>query len=96
VAPEGSKVSNSGGQIVQDEQIESVEPVDGRLQGELASSQLQPLHEIGGSGEEHAPALLEQAQPDGGRQMRLAAPGRTQQDQIGAAPEPQNLRSHSV
>jgi hypothetical protein len=46
------------GDIVKDEQIVAVELCDGAFKGELASGQLQALHEIGGAG---AVLLLDQA-----------------------------------
>jgi hypothetical protein len=46
------------GQIVEDEQIELVELVDGSFQLQLASRDLKLLDEIGGAGEQHAPAVL--------------------------------------
>lgn len=45
------------GEVVEDQQIEAVEPTDGRLQAELAPGDLQLLDEIGGAGERNYPGL---------------------------------------
>jgi hypothetical protein len=64
-------------EIVQDDQVEAIQSVDGGLQRKLATRDLQPLHEVGSASEEDLPALLQQAQSNGRRQVRLASPGRT-------------------
>jgi len=48
---------------------------------------LQPLHEIGGSGEQHAPTVLDQCEAEGGREMALAAAGWAEQQDIPLAPD---------
>ena len=58
------------------------------FEGELAARDLQPLDEIGGAGEQHAPAVLDEREADGCRQMALAAAGRAEQQQIGALVQP--------
>jgi len=59
------------GEVIQDEQVILVELGDGGLQCELAARDLEALDEIGGAGEEHAPAVLDQAEADGGGQVIL-------------------------
>ena len=58
------------------------------FEGELAARDLQALDEIGGAGEQHAPAVLDEGEPEGCRQMALAAAGRAEQQEIGALLEP--------
>ncbi len=53
------------------------------LQG--LASELQLLHEIGGAREQHAVAVLDQRVSEGRATVRLAAAGRPEQQQVGAA-----------
>ena len=76
------------GEIVEDQEIEAIEPIDGGLEIELATRHLELLDEIGGAGEEHAPSVLDQGEADGGREMALSAAGRAEQEQIGALAQP--------
>ena len=76
------------GEVIEDQQVEAVEPVDGGLEGEFAARDLQPLHQVGGAGEQHAPAVLHQRQADGRGEMRLAAAGCTDEEQVGALLDP--------
>ena len=46
------------------------------------------LDEVGGAGEEDAPAVLDEGEADGGGKMALAAAGRPEQEQVGALGEP--------
>src|SRR5215210_6632993 len=52
------------------------------------ASDLQPLDEIGGSGEQHAPAVFDESEAERCRQVTLAGAGRPEQDQIGAPAQP--------
>src|SRR6266852_5775249 len=63
------------GDVVEDEQIVAVELGDRAVECELATSNLEPLHEIGSAGEHHAPSILDQGKPERCRQMALAAAG---------------------
>jgi hypothetical protein len=67
--------------VIEDQQMEAVEPVDGGFEAKF-------LDEVGCAGEEHAPAVLDKSEADGGRQMALAAAGRAEEEQIGALLEP--------
>ena len=58
------------------------------LERELAPGDLQLLDEIGGAGEQHAPAVLDEGEADGSGEMALAAAGRAEQQQVGAFLEP--------
>ena len=64
------------GDVVQDQQIIMVELGDGGLQRQFSPRHLQPLHEVGGAREQHAPAVFNQRQAERCRQMALAAAGR--------------------
>jgi hypothetical protein len=64
-------------EIIKDKKIEAIETIDGRLEVELASRQLELLHEIGGPSEEDAPSVLDQGQADRCRQVALSAAGWT-------------------
>ena len=48
---------------------------------ELPPGDLKLLDKIGGSGEEHAPAVLDQREADGRGKVALSATGRAEQDQ---------------
>ena len=72
------------GEIVEDQEVEAIEPIDGGLEIELATRDLELLDEVGGAGEEHAPSVLDQGEADGGREMALSAAGRAEQEQIGS------------
>ena len=61
------------GKVIEDEQIVAVELGDRAFEGQLATSDLEPLDEIGGAGEHHAPSILDQGKPERRRQMALAA-----------------------
>ena len=54
------------GDVIEDQQVVAVELGDGAFQAEFASRDLQALHQIGGAGEEHAPAVLDQSKSEGG------------------------------
>ena len=76
------------GEVVEDQQVMLVEPVDGGLEGEFAARRLEALDQVGGAREQDAPAVLDQAAADGGGEMALAPAGRAEQQQVGAAIEP--------
>src|ERR1039457_2498735 len=76
------------GEIVEDQQMKAVEPVDGGFEREFAASDLQSLNQIRGSGEQNAEAIFHQRQADRGREMRFSASGSTDQQQIGAFADP--------
>ncbi len=53
-----------------------VELGDRGFEAEIAARDLKFLHEVGGSGEQHAPALFDQGQAERGRQVRFSSAGR--------------------
>ena len=55
--------------LVEDQQVIFVELGDRGFEAEIAARDLKFLHEIGGSGEQHAPALFHQGQTERGRQV---------------------------
>jgi hypothetical protein len=65
------------GEIVEDQEMVLFELGDRGLEREFPSGDLKLLDEIGGSGEENPPSVLDQSQADGRREMRLATSGRT-------------------
>ena len=76
------------GEIVEDEQMELIELGERALEGEFTAGDLQLLDEIGGSGEEHPVAVLDQGETDCRRQVALSAAGRAEQQQICAFLQP--------
>ena len=64
------------GEVVENQQMVFVELGDRRLEHEIAPRDLEFLHEVGGSGEQHAPALFDQRQAERRGQMRFSAAGR--------------------
>ena len=73
-----------------------VELGDGGFERELAARDLELLDEIGGAGEQHAPAVLDQGEADGRGEMAFAAARRAEQDQVGALLEPAVARAQSA
>ena len=65
------------GEVIEDQQMETIEPADGRLKPEFAARDLEFLHQVGGAGEQYAPAVFDQCEADSRGQVRLAAAGRT-------------------
>lgn len=57
---------------MEDQEIEAVEPGDGRLESGFAACDLQLLDEVGRPGEEHLVARLDERQADCGSEMGLA------------------------
>ena len=51
------------GEVVEDQQVEAIKPVDGGLEGKFPTRQLEPLHQVGGSGEPHAPDFSTSTSP---------------------------------
>jgi len=72
------------GDVVEDEQIVAVELGDSAFECQLATRDLQLLHEISGAGKQHAPSILDQGEPERCRQMALAAAGWAEEQDIGA------------
>jgi hypothetical protein len=65
-----------------------VELGDSGFQGELAPSDLELLDQIGGAGKEHAPAVLDEPEADGGGEMRFPTARGTKHEQVVALLEP--------
>ncbi len=75
-------------EVVEDQQVEFVELGDGGLEGEFATCDLELLDEVGGAGEQHAPAILDEGEADGCGEMGLSPAGRAEGEEIGAGLEP--------
>ncbi len=58
------------------------------LESQFTARDLEFLHEVGGSGEQDAPAVFNQRQTDRRSEMGFPAAGSTDQDQIGALADP--------
>ena len=56
------------GEVVEDQQMVFVELGDGGFESEFAAGNLQPLDEIGGAGEQHAPAVFDKGEAESCRQ----------------------------
>ena len=52
--------------------MEFVELGNSGFERELAAGNLQPLDEIGGAGEQHAPAILDESEAESCRKVALA------------------------
>ena len=76
------------GEVVEDQKMVAVEPCELAFEGELAPCHLQALHQIGGAGEEHAIAVLDQGEADGGGKMAFAGAGWAEHEAVGALVEP--------
>jgi hypothetical protein len=61
---------------------------DGRFESEFAAGDLQPLDEIGRTGEQDAPAVFDESEAERCRQVTLSAARRAEHDQVGAFFEP--------
>ena len=68
--------------------MEPVEPADGGFEAEFASRHLEFLDEIGCTGEQHPPSVLDEGKADGGGQMALSAAGRAEQEEVCAFLQP--------
>src|SRR5215831_9905607 len=62
------------GEVIQDQQVVFVELGNGGFEGELAAGNLQPLDEIGGAGEQHAPTVFDKGEAKCCCEMALARP----------------------
>jgi len=74
--------------VVKDDQVELVEFGEGRLENEVASGSLEPLHQIAGPGVEDAMSGLHQSVANGAQDVRLAGPGISDGNQVAAAVQP--------
>jgi len=69
----------AGGEVIEDHRVEFVELGNGGFENELAADNLQPLDEIGGAGEQHAPGIFDEREAESCRKVALAAPRRREQ-----------------
>jgi hypothetical protein len=67
------------GEVIKDQEVEFVELGNGGFESELATGNLQPLDEIGGAGEQHAPAVFDESEAGSCRKVALAATRRPEQ-----------------
>ena len=74
------------GDVVEDQQLVLVELGDGGFEPQLPARHLQPLDEIGGAGEQNAPAVLDESAARALQQDdSLPPPGGPKSNDIGAA-----------
>src|SRR5260370_15038908 len=76
------------GEVVQDQQVVFVKLGNGGFEKELATGDLEPLDEIGGAGEQDAPAVFDKGETKRCREMALAPARWPKQQQIGAVVQP--------
>ena len=76
------------GDIVEDQQLVLVELGDGGFEPQLPARHLQPLDQVGGAHEQHAPAVLNESQTERRRKMALAPAGRAKEQDIGTLIKP--------
>src|SRR5512132_497142 len=76
------------GEVVENQEVEAVEPVDGGLEGEFAAGDLELLDEVGGPGEQDPRSVVNQGEADGCGEMAFSAAGRAEQEQVGALGQP--------
>src|SRR5438309_4822647 len=60
------------GDVIEDQEVEFVELGNSGFESELAAGDLQPLDEIGGAREQHAPAVFDKSEAERSREMALA------------------------
>src|SRR5512132_3018623 len=72
------------GEVVEDQEVEALEPVDGGLEGEFAAGDLELLDEVGGPGEQDPRSVVNQGEADGCGEMAFSAAGWAEEEQVGA------------
>ena len=70
-------LAGDAGEVVEDEEVELVEPLDGGIEGEVPAGRLELLHQGRRALVEHPEPVLDQGQPEARGQMALARTGRT-------------------
>src|ERR1700733_10180121 len=75
-------------EVLEDEHVVLVELLDRALQRQSLTRLLQTLHQIGGSGEQHAVAVLDQSVTEGSAEVRLARAARAEQQDRSASIDP--------
>jgi hypothetical protein len=68
-------LSRKTGKVIDDQQVVFVELGNSGFESELAAGNLRSLDEIGGAGEQHAPAVLDKSEAESCRKVALAAAG---------------------
>jgi len=72
----------------EDEQVVFVELLDGTFQRQRLPSLLQTLHKIGGSGEQHPVAVLDERMTEGGAEVQPSRPAGAEQQDRAASVDP--------
>ncbi len=73
-------------EVVEDEQMVLVEFGNGAFERQFLPRHLQSLNKIGRAHEQHAPAVFDERQTDGRRQMAFAATGRAEHQDVVVVP----------
>jgi hypothetical protein len=68
------------GKVVEDQEVEAIEAVDGGLEGEFTAGDLEFLDEVGGPGEQDARSVFDQSKANGCGEMAFSAAGRAEQE----------------
>ena len=76
------------GEVVEDEEVVSVEASEQVGEGEVASGALHVLHEVGGSREEDAVSVFDEGASERGSEVALAGAGGSEEEEVGASGEP--------
>jgi hypothetical protein len=76
------------GEIIEDQRVVLVEPLDRGREPEFLPCRLQLLDEVGGAREQHAVAGVDRRVAEGCGEMRLADAGRSEQQDVGALSDP--------
>lgn len=83
-------------EIIQDEALVPIELGQGGRQFEIAASRLQVLHQIGRAGIEDRVSPINEAMPDGGREVRLADAAGAEDQQVAAGVDPSIARGQRI
>src|SRR6267154_939745 len=75
-------------EVIKDEQIVTVELCNRAFEGQIATSELELLYEIGRTREQHAPSVLDQGKPERCREMALATARWSEEQNVGAFLQP--------
>jgi hypothetical protein len=70
------------GEVVEDQQVILVDFGNGGFEREFAPGDLEPLDEIGGVGEQNAPAVFDRGEAERCRQVALSAAGWAEPDLV--------------
>ena len=76
------------GDVVEDDEVELVEPPDRRFERQVAARRLELLHQVGGSDVEDTIPALDKGEADPRGEMALAGAGQAENDDVVAVVDP--------